>query len=84
MGLLMPAVQQTEGQWTGQVQTKVPLQIPGISSSLSPLVTLDSFLGSAQHSIVSLQCDLLDLQGYLQIKLLVSLIPPNSNGLLLV
>ena len=37
MGLLMPAAQHTEGQWTGQAQTKVPLQIPGMSSALSPL-----------------------------------------------
>lgn len=35
MGLLMAAAQQTGGQWTGQAQTKVPLQIPGISSALS-------------------------------------------------
>lgn len=38
----MPAAQHTEGQWTGQAQTKVPLQIPGISSALSPTDTVVS------------------------------------------
>lgn len=47
----MPAAQQTEGQWTGQAQTKGPLQIPGISPSLSPLVTMASFSARAQHSL---------------------------------
>lgn len=50
----MPAAQQTEGQWTGQAQTKVPLQIPGISSALSPLVTVVSFSAGEQHSAVYL------------------------------
>lgn len=61
MGLLKPAAQQTEGQWTGQAQTKVPSQIPGISSALSPLVTMVSFSARAEHSIVDLHvsCDLL-------------------------
>lgn len=78
----MPAAQQTEGQWTGQAQTKGPLQIPGISPSLSPLVTMASFSARAQLSTVSLQCDLLDLQEYLDIKLMVSLrfCSPNSDS----
>ena len=49
MGLLMPGAQQTEGQWTGQAQTKVPLQIPRISSALSPLVTVVSFSAKAMQ-----------------------------------
>lgn len=51
MGLLMPAAQHTEGQWTGQAQTKVPLQIPEISSALFPLVTVVSFCIRAQQSL---------------------------------
>ena len=51
MGLLMPAASPTEGHWTGQAQTKVPLQIPGISLALFPLVTVVSFLARAQHGI---------------------------------
>lgn len=65
MGPLMPAAQQTEGQWTGQAQTKVPLQIPGISSALSPLVTVVSFSARAQHSTAQqtlpARCELLEL-----------------------
>lgn len=42
------AAQQTKGQWTGQAQTKIPLQMAGISSALSPLATMAGSLARKQ------------------------------------
>lgn len=45
----MQAAQQTKGQRTGQAQTKIPLQMAGMSSALSHLVTADSVSARGQH-----------------------------------
>lgn len=42
MGLQMLATQHSKGQWMGQAQTKIPVQMAGISSALSSLVSMVS------------------------------------------
>lgn len=48
MGFLMQAAQQTKGQWTGQAQTKILLQMAGMSSALPHLVTVVSVSARGQ------------------------------------
>lgn len=56
MGFLMQAAQQTRGQWTGRAQTKIPLQMAGMSSTLSHLVTVVSVSARGQYRAAKTLC----------------------------